>query len=56
MFFKETVCPRCETLLSREQQQALQKKRRRGGILGTALGIIGGLTGAALGFYFAAAG
>jgi len=56
MIFKDTLCPTCNTLLSKEQKHALEEKHKRGGLIGLVLGLIGAAGGTALGIYFTAIG
>jgi len=50
---KNTICPTCQTILSREQDDLVLAKHRRGRLIGGGLGVLGGILGASIGIYFA---
>jgi hypothetical protein len=56
MLPKNTICPRCETVLSQDETRALDAKHKRGGLIGLTLGLIGAAAGTAFGLYFSFAG
>jgi len=52
----DTYCSTCQTVLSAEEVERLQARRRRGGIFGLVLGLMGAGVGTGLGLYFSAIG
>jgi len=49
---KNTVCPTCKTILSKDQDTRILTKHRRGRVIGGTLGILGGFIGASISLYF----